>query len=150
VVRPTRFLLAEDDDDHAALVARTFAREQPEHRLDRVRDGEAALQFLRRQAPYENAERPEVVLLRLPARPGTGWQAAPGLRARVLPDERVTVPAGTFDCVVVLVASAEPGEPSRETYWIAPGVGFVRVLRARGDAREEAVLVAWSPGATSG
>lgn len=80
------------------------------------------------------------VLLRLPAREGAEWVAAPGLRARVLADERVVVPAGAFRCVVIRF----DGEGLRETYWMAPGVGFVRILREKGEARDEAALVRYA------
>ncbi len=84
------------------------------------------------------------VLLRLPAREGAEWVAAPGLRARVLADERVSVPAGDFHCVVVRFV----GEGLRETYWMAPGVGFVRILREKGDVRDEAALIRYARGTT--
>jgi hypothetical protein len=84
----------------------------------------------------------DVVLLRLPAPPGATWTAGPEIRGAVLPDERIAVPAGTFDCVVVRLAR----EGATETYWIAPGVGFVRIVQSRGGVREEAVLARWSPG----
>jgi hypothetical protein len=84
---------------------------------------------------------PGVVLLRLPARAESVWTAAPGVRAKVLRDERISVPAGTFDCIVVALS----GAGASERYWIAHGVGFVRVLRERGGRREEATLVSTAP-----
>ena len=81
--------------------------------------------------------RHEAVLLRLPGRVGSSWTAAPGIRATVLPDARITVPAGTFACVVIRLAE---GPSVRETYWLCPGVGFVRVVREAGGKRDEAVL----------
>jgi hypothetical protein len=85
--------------------------------------------------------RVEVVLLRLPARPGMTWSAASGVRARMLEDVEVRVPAGRFRCAVVRLE----GGPVRETYWVASGVGFVRVLREGPGGREEAVLAAFTP-----
>ena len=85
--------------------------------------------------------RAEVVLLRLPARSGMAWTAASGVRAKMLEDAEIRVPAGRFRCVVVLLE----GGPVRETYWVAPGVGFVRVLREGPGGREEAVLAGFTP-----
>lgn len=84
----------------------------------------------------------EIALLRLPAPPGSEWNAGAGIRARVLPDERVRVPAGTFECLVVML---EGVDGLRETYWLAPNAGFVRIRREAGEVREEAVLAAFGP-----
>ena len=49
---------------------------------------------------------------------------------KVLRAERITVPAGTFDCLVVREHKVEQGPgPHRDTVsdsWYAPGVGYVR------------------------
>ena len=70
--RPTRFLLIDDDDDHAVLVERTFRREEPKTQLKRIADGESALQYLRKEGEFAAAETPDVVLLdlNLPRRSG--------------------------------------------------------------------------------
>jgi len=83
-------------------------------------------------------EREDAVLLRLPGKPGASWDAAPGVRATVKRDETLTTSAGSFPCVVIELAR---GPAAREVYWLAPGVGFVRVMREAGARREEAVLV---------
>ncbi|MFH5803066.1 response regulator [Alienimonas sp. DA493] len=103
-VRPTRFLLAEDDDDHAELVIRTFARRQPAHVLDRVNDGEAALRYLNRQAPFERVERPEVVLLDLNLPRLSGHEVLSAMKAD---DELRLIP------VVVLTSSEDRGDRLR-------------------------------------
>ena len=59
------FLLVEDDDDHAMLIQRTMRRLPQETRVTRLADGEAALQYLRGESPYENQPRPDVILLDL-------------------------------------------------------------------------------------
>jgi hypothetical protein len=86
--------------------------------------------------------RKAAILVRLPAREGDEWVAAPGLSARVLADESVTVPAGDFRCLVVRFT----GDGLSETYWMAPGVGFVRILREQGEVRDEALLVSYASG----
>jgi CheY-like chemotaxis protein len=59
------FLLVEDDDSHAELVRRNLAKERVENSLDRVVDGEQAMRYLRQEAPFEQAARPDVILLDL-------------------------------------------------------------------------------------
>ncbi|NNJ24296.1 response regulator [Alienimonas chondri] len=102
--RPTRFLLAEDDDDHAALVARTFAQQEPAHSLVRVKDGEAAMRLLTRQSPYETAERPEVVLLDLNLPRLSGHEVLAAMKADA---ELRMIP------VVILTSSADEGDRTR-------------------------------------
>lgn len=60
-----RFLLVEDDEDHAELVRRAMRDNRVTNEIIHVRDGEAAMKFLRKQAPYEAARRPDVILLDL-------------------------------------------------------------------------------------
>lgn len=60
-----RFLLVEDDPDHADLIVRALADQRVSNQFDHVTDGEAAIRFLRQEAPYENAGRPDVILLDL-------------------------------------------------------------------------------------
>lgn len=63
--RPLRFLLVEDDDNHADLVRRAMAEERIGNELDRVADGEEAMAWLRREVPHEAAPRPDIILLDL-------------------------------------------------------------------------------------
>lgn len=57
--------------------------------------------------------------------------------------ERVTVPAGTFDCVRITRVNPEKAGSER-TYWLAPGVGKVRET---GERLEELVSFEVPPGA---
>ena len=72
-------LLVEDDDGDVLMTKEAFEYHKIRNRLHVVNDGEQALQFLRRQAPYENAPRPGLVLLdlNLPRRDGREVLAAP-------------------------------------------------------------------------
>ncbi|MBZ0237499.1 MAG: response regulator [Deltaproteobacteria bacterium] len=56
--RPLEILFVEDDDDHAELVMRSLAEHHVENRIQRVADGQAALDVLA-------ARPPDVVLLDL-------------------------------------------------------------------------------------
>lgn len=60
-----RFLLVEDDDDHADLIRRSLNTTEMATTFDHVSDGEAALAFLHNEPPYQDALRPDVILLDL-------------------------------------------------------------------------------------
>lgn len=57
------FLLVEDDDDHAYLMRRAFARHQAAERLTRVSDGEEALSYLKGEGCHAGRTLPDIVLL---------------------------------------------------------------------------------------
>ena len=59
------FLLVEDDPDHAVLVLRYLERTRGRNIVHRVKDGEEALAFLRREGSFTQAPRPDVILLDL-------------------------------------------------------------------------------------
>ncbi len=64
--RAVRYLLVEDDDDHAALIERSLRRVSPNSVTHRVADGISALQYLRREGSEgESWVRPDVILLDL-------------------------------------------------------------------------------------
>ena len=63
--KPLKFLLVEDDDIHAHLVARCLEKSSVAARVYRVASGDDALSFLRRQGPFAHHPRPDVVLLDL-------------------------------------------------------------------------------------
>lgn len=65
-------LLVEDDDGDVLMTREAFEHHKIRNNLHVVRDGEEALQFLRREGEYEDAPRPGLVLLdlNLPRRDG--------------------------------------------------------------------------------
>ena len=63
--KPLHFLLVEDDEDHANLVQMALADNRVANTVDHVLDGAAALCYVRREAPYEDRGRPDVILLDL-------------------------------------------------------------------------------------
>ena len=65
-------LLVEDDDGDVLMTREAFEHHKIRNHLHVVRDGEEALQFLRREGEYEDAPRPGLVLLdlNLPRRDG--------------------------------------------------------------------------------
>lgn len=60
-----RFLLVEDDDDHAEVVRRTLSRERLNNEIDHVRNGAEALALLRKEGRYANHPLPDIILLDL-------------------------------------------------------------------------------------
>jgi two-component system response regulator len=62
---PLNVLLVEDDDADVALVEEYFDEQALPGELHRVQDGIVALQFLRREAGFLDAPRPDLILLDL-------------------------------------------------------------------------------------
>ncbi|MEV1121737.1 response regulator [Actinosynnema sp. NPDC049800] len=58
-------LLVEDDPGDALMTQEAFEHHKIRNQLHVVRDGVEALEFLRRQGPYEDAPRPGLILLDL-------------------------------------------------------------------------------------
>lgn len=67
-----RFLLVEDDDDHAAILKRILERERIVNDVDRARDGVEAMEFLQARLEMGVEYLPDVILLdlKLPKKDG--------------------------------------------------------------------------------
>jgi len=65
VGRPMEILLVEDDLEDAGLTMEALDHGQVKCRVSLVRDGEEAMEFLRRQGKYVRAPRPDLILLDL-------------------------------------------------------------------------------------
>ena len=65
VVRSVEILMAEDDPEDQLLVKDAFQEAHLANRLSMVQDGEELMAFLRQEAPYEDAVRPNIILLDL-------------------------------------------------------------------------------------
>lgn len=61
--RPADLLLVEDNPGDVRLTREALKSHKLKNTLHVVPDGEAALAFLRREAPYETAPRPDLILL---------------------------------------------------------------------------------------
>lgn len=64
-MRPLRILLAEDNQDDVELTRMAMAGVEPSVELVHVENGLACLQYLRREAPHEDAAPVDLVLLDL-------------------------------------------------------------------------------------
>lgn len=62
---PIDILLVEDNPDDAALTIATLKTGRIRNQVMHVEDGVKAMQFLRHHPPYDNAPRPELILLDL-------------------------------------------------------------------------------------
>lgn len=63
--RPIEILLVDDDDDDVFLMKIHMERDHIANRISRVQDGVEAMQYLRQQAPFEDAVRPDLIFLDL-------------------------------------------------------------------------------------
>jgi CheY-like chemotaxis protein len=94
-----RFLLVEDDDDHAKIVERSMRQGKISNSLVRVSDGEEAMLFLRQQGKYASELLPDVVLLdlKLPKKDGH----------EVLLEMKADIKLRTIPVVVLTTSNAE-------------------------------------------
>jgi len=76
-MRAVRGLVVEDNEADATLIRETLESDAVIFELEVVGDGVAALEYLRRQPPYESAGRPDLILLdlNLPRLDGCGFLA---------------------------------------------------------------------------
>jgi len=102
--RPGVVLLVEDDADHTFLAREAFEESAHPVNLQHVDNGEKCMAFLRRQAPYEDAPRPDLILLDLHMPRMSGFEVMQAIAA----DEDLRRIA-----VVVLTTSAERQEVQR-------------------------------------
>jgi len=63
--RPIEILLVEDSPSDAQLAIEALQAAKIANRLNHVEDGVEAMQFVRRQGPYRDAPRPDLILLDL-------------------------------------------------------------------------------------
>jgi CheY-like chemotaxis protein len=97
-------LLVEDDPGDIVLIREAFVDHKVGNALSVVSDGVEALAFLRRESGYEDAPRPDLILLdlNLPDMPG-----AEALRRLQADPATASIP------VVVISADATPGRIAR-------------------------------------
>jgi CheY-like chemotaxis protein len=79
--KPVRFLLVEDDPDHAWLVSREFELHRADASLDHVDDADAALALLRGEGRFGGRPNPDVVLVDLNLPRKSGFELLSALRA---------------------------------------------------------------------
>ena len=78
---PVQILLAEDNLAYADILQRRLRESPFPYQLSLVTDGEAALAFLERHAPYTQAPTPDLILLDIHLLRKSGWEVLAWLRA---------------------------------------------------------------------
>lgn len=102
--RYAHILLVEDSPTDAMMVQEILSQVHVDNVLHVVEDGMQALQFLRKQAPYADAPRPDLILLDLQLPLKTGQEVLVDIKS----DEKLrTIP------VVVLSSSREERDIAR-------------------------------------
>ena len=96
--------MVEDSEEDIELTLRGFERAKLQNRIWTVRDGVQALAFLRREAPYQDAPRPDLILLDLNLPKLDGREAL----ARMREDPRLRE-------LPVVVLTASDSEQERST-----------------------------------
>lgn len=96
-VRPIEFLLVEDNPGDVRLTQESLAESKIHNKLNVVSDGESALKYLKREDPFQDTSRPDLILLDLNLPRMSGHEVLQVIKAD--PD-LLTIP------VVVLTASS--------------------------------------------
>lgn len=128
-LKTAHVLLVEDDEDHAYLTREAFAEALLHVNLHHVDNGVKCMQFLRRQAPYQNAPAPDFILLDL---------NMPLMDGREVLAEIAQDPALVHLPVIVLTTSAEAQDvlgmyKLRCSSYITKPVGFANFVKAVND-----------------
>ncbi|RCG31388.1 response regulator [Sphaerisporangium album] len=118
-------LLVEDDPGDVLLTREAFEHNKVQNKLHVVSDGEQALAFLRREGPYADAPRPDLILLdlNLPRKDGR----------EVLED--IKADAGLRSIPVVVLTTSEAEEDILRSYrlhanaYVAKPVDFDQFIR---------------------
>lgn len=63
--QPIEILLVEDDDDDARLTCKAFQSDEVPSRITRVENGVEAIEYLCQKGSYQDAPRPDLILLDL-------------------------------------------------------------------------------------
>jgi len=96
---PIEVLLVEDDPGDVLMTQEAFQEHKVRNRLTVVSDGAEALSYLRREGPFENAVRPDLILLdlNLPRRDGR----------EVLAEVKADVNLRTIPVIVLTTSQAD-------------------------------------------
>jgi CheY-like chemotaxis protein len=129
MMRATKFLLVEDDDDHAELVLRNLRRQCGPDSVDRVADGVEAMEYLRQEGEHAGRPRPDVILLDLNMPRMGGHEVL----ARVKADPRLcTIPVVVFTTSENAIDVSRAYERHVNSYLVKPA-DFAQFQKMAGD-----------------
>ena len=78
---PVEILLVEDNDDDALMTQEAFGQANVVNNIHRVKDGEEAMAYLRKQGQYKTAQLPGLVLLDIAMPKRDGFQVLQEIKA---------------------------------------------------------------------
>lgn len=110
--------------------------------LDRQADGVYALGGWNPTTKQIDMLPQPLVYLKFPLEKGTAWTLGQnGLKASIVStEEKVVVPAGTFErCLLVVAIESRLDTTFENQTWFAPGVGMVKNLKKANNADQEIV-----------
>ncbi len=125
------FLLVEDDDDHAHLVIRGLEDNRVTNRIDHVKDGVEALDYLFQRGKYRDKARPDIILLDLKLPRINGHEV---LR-QIKEDKNLKI----IPVIILTTSNAEPDrvqayEEHANSYLVKP-LDFTKFLKMTNDLK---------------
>jgi CheY-like chemotaxis protein len=81
MIQPLEILLVEDNEDDIVLIQEAFADAKLVNVLNTVRDGEAAMAYVRREGRYKDASQPGLVLLDINMPKKNGFEVLESMKA---------------------------------------------------------------------
>jgi CheY-like chemotaxis protein len=99
-VRSLEILVVDDDDADALMISEALEGSEQQTTVNRVADGREALDYLLRTAPYEDAQRPDLILLDLNMPRMDGRETLAAIKS----DERLK----TIPVVILTTSGAAP------------------------------------------
>ncbi|MGJ8637156.1 MAG: response regulator [Phycisphaerales bacterium] len=111
---PTRFLIVEDDDDHAELIKLSMQISGGNSQLNRVSNGAEAIAYLKQYGTHQDKQLPDVILLDLNMPKVNGHQVIEAVKT----DENLKL-------IPVVVLTTSNAEQDRTRAYASSANGYV-------------------------